>query len=78
LLSFGQILALAGDFYGVPSQPISDGANPREQQQRFQNAFNTLYTETSGIGPCRRLRRWPRSRSNPGVPATGVAIVPRQ
>ena len=31
-LSFGQILALAGDFYGVPSQPISDGANPQEQQ----------------------------------------------
>jgi hypothetical protein len=50
LLSFGQILALAGDFYGVPSQPISDGANPQEQQQRFQNAFDTLYTETSTNG----------------------------
>jgi hypothetical protein len=45
LLSFGQIMALAGDFYGVPSQPISDGATPADQVTRFQAAFNTLYNE---------------------------------
>jgi hypothetical protein len=45
LLSFGQIVALAGDFYGLPNQPISDGATPADQQTRFQDAFNTLYTE---------------------------------
>ena len=46
LLSFGQIMALAGDFYGVPTAPISDGATPAEQQQRFRNAYATLDTET--------------------------------
>lgn len=45
LLSFGQILALAGDFYGVPGQPISDGTSPGDQQKRFQAAFNTLWEE---------------------------------
>ncbi|HJU40827.1 MAG TPA: hypothetical protein VJ724_14750, partial [Tahibacter sp.] len=44
-LSFGQILALAGDFYGNPSQPISDGASPTDQQTRFTQAFNQLYQE---------------------------------
>lgn len=44
--SFGQIMALAGDFYGVPDQPISDGADAAAQQTRFMNAFNTLWLET--------------------------------
>lgn len=43
--SFGQILALAGDFYGIPSQPISDAPDAAAQQQAFLNAFNTLWTE---------------------------------
>lgn len=50
LLSFGQILALAGDFYGVPSQPISDGTTTADQQTRFVKAFNTLYGETQVNG----------------------------
>jgi len=50
LLSFGQILALAGDFYGIPSQPISDGASPTDQQVRFTSAFNQLYQEQPVAG----------------------------
>lgn len=46
-LSFGQIIALAGDFYGVPEYPIIDPYEPPHKQssgrrQRFIAAYNTL------------------------------------
>ncbi|WP_223486284.1 phospholipase [Pseudomonas sp. A-RE-19] len=41
-LTYGQIVALGGDFYGVPDQPISEGATPVDRIQRFTNAFNSL------------------------------------
>lgn len=41
-LTYGQVIALGGDFYGIPGQPISDGASPAERVQRFSAAFNTL------------------------------------
>lgn len=41
-LSAGEIVALAGDFYGVADEPICDGSNPEARQQRFINAYNTL------------------------------------
>ncbi|MGH2422171.1 phospholipase [Pseudomonas canadensis] len=41
-LTYGQVIALGGDFYGIPGQPISDGASPAERVQRFTAAFNTL------------------------------------
>lgn len=46
-LSFGQIIALAGDFYGVPDHPIvdpSEGQNEKTtgRRQRFIAAYNTL------------------------------------
>jgi hypothetical protein len=41
-LSYGQIVSLGGDFYGIADQPISDGATPAERVQRFANAFNSL------------------------------------
>lgn len=43
-LTYGQIIALGGDFYGIPGQPISDGASPTERVQRFIAAFNSLAT----------------------------------
>ena len=43
-LTYGQIIALGGDFYGIPGQPISDGASPAERVQRFTAAFNSLAT----------------------------------
>ncbi|QHF27127.1 phospholipase [Pseudomonas sp. R32] len=41
-LSYGQIVALGGDFYGVPERPIADGANAEERVQRFAAAFDSL------------------------------------
>jgi len=41
-LTYGQVVALGGDFYGIPDQPISDGTTPADRIQRFANAFNSL------------------------------------
>lgn len=46
-LYFGQIIALAGDFYGVPEHPIIDPGEKSEDQksgrrERFIAAYNTL------------------------------------
>lgn len=46
-LSFGQIIALAGDFYGVPEYPIIDpsekqGKTTTGRRQRFIATYNTL------------------------------------
>ena len=46
-MAFGQIIALAGDFYGIPKHPIIDPskgiyqADP-DHQQRFLAAYNSL------------------------------------
>ena len=46
-LSFGQIIALAGDFYGVPEHPIIDATEKNKSQasgrrKRFIAAYDTL------------------------------------
>lgn len=46
-LTYGQIIALAGDFYGIPDQPIVDPKedkrdNPDGLHHRFIGAYNTL------------------------------------
>lgn len=46
-LSYGQIIALAGDFYGVPEEPIVDPTEePNERvygrRKRFMAAYSTL------------------------------------
>ncbi|MCP1489910.1 hypothetical protein J3D48_006320 [Pseudomonas fluorescens] len=41
-LTYGQLIALGGDFYGIPNQPINDGATAAERLRRFSNAFNSL------------------------------------
>ena len=46
-LTFGQIIALAGDFYGIPEQPIIDPSEKHDKKitgrrQRFIAAYNTL------------------------------------
>ena len=38
-LTYGQLIALGGDFYGVVGGPISTAANP---ERAFQSAFNSL------------------------------------
>ena len=45
-LTYGQINALAGDFYGT-SEPISDGQSLQVQVQRFMRAYDWLATDTT-------------------------------
>lgn len=41
-LTYGQIVSLGGDFYGIPDAPISDGPTPADRIIRFTNAYNSL------------------------------------
>ena len=47
-IEFGQIIALAGDHYGIPEQPVSDPLIWETDEvdfgrhQRFLDAYNTL------------------------------------
>jgi len=41
-LSYSQIMALAGDFYGILGQAISEGRTSEERQNYFINAYNSL------------------------------------
>lgn len=41
-LTYGQIVSLGGDFYGLPDAPISDGATAADRITRFTNAYNSL------------------------------------
>ncbi len=42
LLTYGEIVTLAGDFYGVPERPISLGESRDERRQRFLEAYDSL------------------------------------
>ncbi|MBY5558822.1 hypothetical protein J0664_32935 (plasmid) [Rhizobium leguminosarum] len=48
-LTYGQIVALGGDFFGVPSKPISDGDTPEARVQRFNQAFSTLGNDARAV-----------------------------
>lgn len=52
-LTYGQIVALGGDFYGVPDQPIADGGTPAERKQRFINCYNTL--ASGSVAECQNI-----------------------
>lgn len=41
-LKLGTLIALAGDYYGIPGTPIALGKNEKSQDKRFLAAFNTL------------------------------------
>ncbi|WP_166220531.1 phospholipase [Pseudomonas atagonensis] len=41
-LTYGQVLALGGDFYGIVDRPINEGATPADRLQRFNAAFDSL------------------------------------
>ena len=41
-LTFGQIIALAGDFYGVPEEPIVSLGSSGSKRERFLAAYGTL------------------------------------
>ena len=44
-LTFSEILALAGDLYGLPDSPISDATGDQAQQILFLKHLDTLVTD---------------------------------
>lgn len=53
-VSYGDIIFLAGDLYGVPDEPISSGKTTQSQQQRFIAAFNSL-AKTNDLAEAHKL-----------------------
>lgn len=47
-LTYGEIISL-GDFYGEPSQPISQATTETERKNRFLNAFNSFTFEQNAV-----------------------------
>lgn len=54
-LTYGQIVSLGGDFYGIPSAPISDGATAAARKTRFTNAYNSLATDSAATTEAPRI-----------------------
>ncbi|MFJ2540555.1 phospholipase [Pseudomonas sp. NPDC087614] len=54
-LTYGQVLALGGDFYGIVDQPINEGATPVDRLQRFNAAFNSLAVTAASRGEATQI-----------------------
>lgn len=48
-LTYGEIVALAGDFYGNPDAPISLAATEDEKKERFLSAYATLALDPNAL-----------------------------
>lgn len=48
-LNYGQIMSLAGDFYGVPGETISEGKTLEERKNFFRIAFSTLAHDSAAV-----------------------------
>ncbi|WP_085746912.1 phospholipase [Pseudomonas sp. R45(2017)] len=46
-LTYGQVLALGGDFYGIVDRPINEGSTSADRLQRFTAAFDSLAALTT-------------------------------
>jgi hypothetical protein len=53
--SYGQILALAGDFVGNPRAPICEGATEAERKVRFANAAKEMSVDPNEIATILRM-----------------------
>lgn len=49
-LTYGQIVALGGDFFGDPSNPICKAQGAEAQQKQFLDNYNSLAKDTSAPG----------------------------
>jgi hypothetical protein len=54
-LTYGQIIALGGDFYGVPDAPISDGATHADRMVRFTNAYESLAKANGAVAEAGKI-----------------------
>jgi hypothetical protein len=86
-LSFGQMIALAGDFYGIPEQPIINPP-PKEQdkekarrKERFIAAYNTLARAPKETieKELKQILEIMTEEKNAieGAPKEGMAIIPK-
>ncbi|MDR3476849.1 MAG: phospholipase [Gammaproteobacteria bacterium] len=49
ILTYGEIVTLAGDFYGDPEKPISLGKTEQDRRQRFWRAYSTLAIDPGAV-----------------------------
>ncbi len=54
-LTYGEIAALGGDFYGIPDAPISGGGTPAERMMRFTDAYSTLAINAGAVAEARQI-----------------------
>lgn len=54
-LTYGEILTLGGDFYGVIEEPIALGKTATEQKQRFLKAYATLAIDANATSEAPKL-----------------------
>jgi hypothetical protein len=78
-LTYGQIVALGGDFYGIPDAPISDGATQADRVTRFTNAYNSLATASGAATEAPQILQVMQTEINAvnqalnqGLPASGA------
>ena len=48
-LTYGQVIALGGDFYGDPNQPVCTAGNQQAQINQFQKNFNSLQSSATEV-----------------------------
>jgi hypothetical protein len=54
-LSYSQLMTLAGDFYGLPDEPIALGKDSGEQQSRFLKAYHSLAVEPKSVAEAKLI-----------------------
>jgi len=54
-LTYGQIVSLGGDFYGIPDRPISDGTTPQDRIDRFTAAYESLATAPASADEAKQI-----------------------
>jgi hypothetical protein len=54
-LTYGQVLALGGDFYGIADRPICDGTTGPDRRSRFIAAFNSLGVLPSSVAEVAKI-----------------------
>jgi hypothetical protein len=55
LATYGQLLALSGDFVGNPAAPICQGATEDDRQARFRQPFSQIYGNPQEISTLLRM-----------------------
>ena len=56
-ISFGEMIAFAGDFYGKPEAPICDARTVTDMKPRFQQSFDTIFRNEASVNEIFAIRR---------------------